>query len=39
MLTLFYFSGVISTIAGKGSVVNMKVYEVNETAEWIKYQR
>ena len=35
----FYFSGVISTIAGKGSVVNMNVYEVNETAEWIKYQR
>ena len=39
VLTLFYFSGVISTIAGKGSVVNMNVYEVNETAEWIKYQR
>ena len=33
------FSGVISTIAGKGSVVNMDVYKVNETAEWIKYQR
>ena len=39
VLTHFYFSGVISTIAGKGSVVNMKMYEVNETAEWIKYQR
>ena len=39
VLTHFYFSGVISTIAGKGSVVNMNVYEVNETAEWIKYQR
>ena len=38
MLTT-YSSGVISTIAGKGSVVNMKMYEVNETAEWIKYQR
>jgi len=35
---LFLSSGVISTIAGKGSVVNMNVYEVNETAEWIKYQ-
>ena len=39
VLTHFYFSGVISTIAGKGSVVNMNVYEVNETAEWINYQR
>jgi len=35
---LFLSSGVISTIAGKGSVVNMNVYEVNETAEWINYQ-
>ena len=37
--TISSFSGVISTIAGKGSVVNMDVYKVNETAEWIKYQR
>ena len=38
-LNLDFSSGVINTISGKDSIVNLAVYEDNITVEWDKFQR